>query len=39
MVQELKRKYVIPGDKIVDGNFRPLMNVIRVGDSIISTRI
>jgi exosome complex component RRP4 len=38
-VQELKRKYVIPGDKIVDGNFRPLMNVIRVGDSIISTRI
>ena len=38
-MQELKRKYVIPGDKIVDGNFRPLMNVIRVGDSIISTRI
>jgi exosome complex component RRP4 len=38
-VQELKRKYVIPGDKIVDGNFRPLMNVIRIGDSIISTRI
>ncbi|MFY9567461.1 MAG: exosome complex RNA-binding protein Rrp4 [Nitrososphaeraceae archaeon] len=38
-MQELKRKYVIPGDKIVDGNFRPLMNVIRIGDSIISTRI
>src|ERR671914_2373003 len=38
-MQELRRKYVIPGDKIVDGNFRPSMNVIRVGDSIISTRI
>jgi exosome complex component RRP4 len=38
-MQELKRKYVIPGDKIVDGNFRPLMNVIRIGNSIISTRI
>ena len=38
-MQELKRRYVIPGDKIVDGNFRPLMNVIRIGDSIISTRI
>ncbi|MGA7543873.1 MAG: exosome complex RNA-binding protein Rrp4 [Nitrososphaeraceae archaeon] len=38
-MQELKRKYVIPGDKIVDGNFRTLMNVIRIGDSIISTRI
>ncbi len=38
-MQELKRKYVIPGDKIVEGNFRPLMNAIRIGDSIISTRI
>jgi exosome complex component RRP4 len=38
-LQELKRKYVIPGDKIADGNFRPLMNVIRIGDSIVSTRI
>lgn len=38
-MQELKRRYVIPGDKIVDGNFRPLMNVIRIGNSIISTRI
>ena len=38
-MQEFKRKYVIPGDKIVDGNFRPLMNVIRIGNSIISTRI
>jgi exosome complex component RRP4 len=38
-MQELKRKYVIPGDKIVDGNFRPSMNVVRVGNSIFSTRI
>jgi exosome complex component RRP4 len=38
-LQELRRKYVIPGDKIVDGNFRPSMNVIRVGNSIFSTRI
>jgi len=38
-MQELKRKYVIPGDKIVDGNFRPSMNVIRVGNSLFSTRI
>jgi exosome complex component RRP4 len=38
-MQEIKRRYVVPGDRIIDGNFRPLMNVIRVGDSIISTRI
>lgn len=38
-MQEFKRRYVIPGDKIVDGNFRLLMNVIRIGNSIISTRI
>jgi exosome complex component RRP4 len=38
-MQELRRRYVIPGDKIVDGNFRPSMNVIRVGNSIFSTRI
>lgn len=38
-MQEIKRKYVIPGDKIVEGNFRPIMNVIRAGNSIISTRI
>jgi exosome complex component RRP4 len=38
-MQELRRKYVIPGDKIVDRNFRPSMNVIRVGNSIFSTRI
>lgn len=38
-MQEIKRKYVVPGDKIIEGNFRPLMNVIRTGNSIIATRI
>src|SRR5918911_1496480 len=38
-MQEVKRRYVVPGDKIIEGNFRPLMNVIKVGNSIIATRI
>ncbi len=38
-MQEIKRKYVVPGDVVVEGNFRPLMNVVRTGNSIISTRI
>lgn len=38
-MQEIKRKYVVPGDKIIEGNFRPLMNVIKTGNSIIATRI
>jgi exosome complex component RRP4 len=38
-MQEIKRKYVIPGDKIIEGNFRPLMNVIRTGNSVVATRI
>ncbi|HYZ50481.1 MAG TPA: exosome complex RNA-binding protein Rrp4 [Nitrososphaeraceae archaeon] len=38
-MQEVKRRYVVPGDKIAEGNFRPLMNVIKVGNSIIATRI
>ena len=38
-MQELKRKYVVPGDKIVDGNLRTLMNVINTGSSITATRI
>ena len=38
-MQEVKRRYVVPGDKIVEGNFRPLMNVIKVDNSIIATRI
>jgi exosome complex component RRP4 len=38
-MQEIKRKYVIPGDKIIEGNFRPLMNVMRTGNSVVATRI
>src|SRR2546423_1358795 len=38
-MHDVKRRYVIPGDKIVEGNFRPLMNVIKAGNSIIATRI
>src|ERR687885_511120 len=38
-MHEVKRRYVIPGDKIIEGNFRPLMNVIRAGHSLIATRI
>ncbi|MDR4511676.1 MAG: exosome complex RNA-binding protein Rrp4 [Nitrososphaeraceae archaeon] len=36
---EIKKKYVIPGDVIVEGNYKPLMNVIKKENSIISTRI
>jgi exosome complex component RRP4 len=38
-MQEIKRKYVVPGDKIIEGNFRPLMNVMKTGNAIIATRI
>ncbi|HEY1248191.1 MAG TPA: exosome complex RNA-binding protein Rrp4 [Nitrososphaera sp.] len=38
-MQEIKRKYVIPGDKIIEGNFRPLMNVMKTGNSVVATRI
>ena len=38
-MQEIKRRYVIPGDKIIEGNFKPLMNVMKSGDFLISTRI
>src|ERR671936_956738 len=36
---DVKRRYVIPGDKIAEGDFRPLMNVIRSGNAFIATRI
>jgi exosome complex component RRP4 len=38
-MQEIKRRYVIPGDIIVQGNFRPLTNVVKTDNSIIATRI
>src|SRR5919204_13839 len=38
-MHEVKRRYVIPGDKIVEGNFRPLMNVIKSGNALVATRV
>jgi exosome complex component RRP4 len=38
-MQETKRKYVIPGDIVAEGNLKPLVNVYRNGNSIIATRI
>jgi len=38
-LQEIKRKYVIPGDIVAEGNLRPLVNVFRIGNSIVATRI
>ena len=36
---EVKRKYVIPGDFITEGNYRPLANVIKRGNKFYATRI
>jgi exosome complex component RRP4 len=38
-MNDVRRKYVIPGDKIVEGNYRPIMNVVRSGNALIATRI
>jgi exosome complex component RRP4 len=38
-MQEVKRKYVIPGDVVAEGNFKPLVNVFKNGNSIVATRI
>jgi exosome complex component RRP4 len=38
-MHDMKRRYVIPGDKIAEGNFRPLMNVIKSGNALFATRI
>ncbi|MFZ0253105.1 MAG: exosome complex RNA-binding protein Rrp4, partial [Nitrososphaeraceae archaeon] len=38
-MQDVKRKYVIPGDIVAEGNLRALVNVFRNGNSIVSTRI
>src|ERR671919_2869163 len=38
-MHEIKRRYVIPGDKIAEGTFRPLMNVIKSGNALVATRI
>ncbi|GIU70970.1 MAG: RNA-binding protein [Candidatus Nitrosocaldaceae archaeon] len=38
-MSEVKRKYVLPGDYITEGNYRLLSNVTKIGDAIHSTRI
>ncbi len=38
-MQEIKRRYVIPGDKIIEGNYKPLMNVVKSGNYLVSTRV
>ncbi|AIF83410.1 ribosomal RNA-processing protein RRP4 [Candidatus Nitrososphaera evergladensis SR1] len=38
-MNDVRRRYVIPGDKIVEGNYRPIMNVVRSGNALIATRI
>ena len=36
---DVKRKYVIPGDLITEGNYRPLANVVKRGNKFYATRI
>lgn len=38
-MHDVKRRYVIPGDKIAEGNYRPIMNVTKSGNALIATRI
>ena len=38
-MENTKRKYVIPGDVITSGPFRPEQNVTQVGDKIVATAI
>jgi exosome complex component RRP4 len=38
-VQELRRKFVIPGEVVARGGVRAESNVMRVGDTIVSTRL
>ncbi|MGI0090967.1 MAG: exosome complex RNA-binding protein Rrp4 [Nitrososphaerales archaeon] len=36
---EVKRRYVIPGEVVARGNVRADLNVIRIGDKIVATRV
>ncbi len=38
-MNDIRRRYVIPGDKIAEGNYRPLMNVVKSGNALYATRI
>lgn len=35
----VKRKYVVPGDLICEGNYTPLANVMKIGNRFYSTRV
>ncbi|MFB5598436.1 MAG: RNA-binding protein, partial [Nitrosopumilaceae archaeon] len=38
-MENTRRKYVIPGDVVTSGPFRPEQNVTQVGDKIVATTI
>lgn len=38
-MQEVKRRYVIPGEVVARGNIRADLNVVRVGDKLVATRV
>jgi exosome complex component RRP4 len=38
-MNDIRRRYVIPGDRIAEGNYRPLMNVVKSGNALYATRI
>jgi exosome complex component RRP4 len=38
-MNDIRRRYVIPGDRIAEGNYRPLMNVVKSGSALYATRI
>ncbi len=38
-MQEVKRRYVIPGEVVARGNVRADLNVVRVGDKLVATRV
>ena len=38
-VQEVKRRYVIPGEVVASGNVRADINVVRVGVNLFATRV
>ena len=35
----VERKYVMPGDVVIEGDHNPLANVIKSGNKFISTKI
>lgn len=38
-MNDIRRRYVIPGDKIAEGSYRPLMNTVKSGNALYATRI